>query len=195
MVTFSEVGNHMSHADKVEVMDFLISVLKDHEKNLDTLITRAEGVLEENQVPANNINNTPNLKISLRNWDDFCGHALNADLICFDLIDSRFYCNAITDTRIYQYSEKTPDVTIELKEDKNNLILSGVKIGNIKDSASLLNAQLSIGLELNARKFSPSKNRANHVIQFDLDIEYTKNWLSKELEIHKDFIIQGSLDT
>jgi hypothetical protein len=184
----------MSHADKVEVMDFLINVLKDHEKSLDTLISRAEGLLEENQGPSQIINNTPNLKISLRNWDDFREHALEAELICFDIKDSFFYCNAITETRIYQYTEKTPDVTVELMENENNLILSGIKIGDIEDKTSLLNGQLSIGLELNARKFSHSRINSQHKIQYDLDFQYTKNWLSQELRIHKDFIIQGNLD-
>ena len=58
----------MSHADKVEVMDFLINVLKDHEKNLDILISRAENLLDENE-PHKLMQNQPSLKISLKDWD------------------------------------------------------------------------------------------------------------------------------
>jgi hypothetical protein len=36
----------MSQIDKVEIMDFLISILKEHEKSLDSLISRVETLLK-----------------------------------------------------------------------------------------------------------------------------------------------------
>ena len=180
----------MSHADKVEVMDFLINVLKDHEKNLDTLISRAEDLLTENQNSNNLTQNATKLKISLNNWDDLCDRALDAELVCFNLIDSAFYCDVITENKIYQYTEKTPEVTLEL-ENNNNLVLSGLNMNNLDENFSLLNGKLSIGLELNAKKIKNSGEK--HKIQYDLDVLYTKNWLSRELGIHRDFIVQGNI--
>lgn len=182
----------MSQTDKVEVMDFLINVLKDHEKNLDILISRAEDLLEENQSPQNLMQNPPGLKISLKDWDEFRDRALDSELVCFDLIDSMFYCNAITENKIYRYSEETPEVTLELKEKDNDLVLSGIKMENLEDQFSLLNGRLSIGLELKANTI---KNKGGkHRIHYDLDALYTKNWLSRELGIHRDFILQGNID-
>lgn len=182
----------MSYADKVEVMDFLINVLKDHEKSLDQLLNRAEDLIEENNSPRNLAANPPGLKISLKDWEEFCDRAVESELICFDLIGSTFYCNAVTETKVYMYQEETPDITLELSEGENNLVLSGLNMGkNLEDSFSLLNGQLSIGLELRAKKI---KNKGEkHTIQYQLDELYTKNWLSRQLGVHRDFIVCGNI--
>ncbi len=183
----------MSYADKVEVMDFLINVLKDHEKSLDQLLSRAEDLIEDNNAPQNLVNKPPSLKISLKNWEEFCDRAIESELICFDLIDSTFYCNAITENKVYRYTEETPDITLELSEGENNLVLSGINMGkNLEDNFSLLNGQLNNGLELRSKKIKT--NGEKHTIQYELDVLYTKNWLSKELGVHRDFIIRGSID-
>ena len=182
----------MSHADKVEVMDFLINVLKDHEKNLDTLISRAEILLEENQTTQQPTKNPPVLKICLKDWDTFRERALDSELICFDLIDSTFYCLAITENKIYKYSEETPETTLEVNEGNNNFLLSGLKISSKYEQFSLLNGKLIIGMELKANKINSSDGV--HKIQYELDPQYTKNWLSRELCIHRDFIVQGNID-
>ena len=184
----------MSHADKVEVMDFLINVLKDHEKNLDTLISRAENIIEDNNSPQNLVNNPPSLRILLKDWEEFCDRAVEAELICFDLVDSTFYCNAITENKIYRYCEEAPEITLELNETENNLVLSGLNMGKtIKNNISILNGQLSIGLELKSNRIKNSGEK--HKIDYELDVLYTKNWLSRELGIHRDFIVLGNIDS
>ena len=186
-------GKHMSQADKVEVMDFLINVLKDHEKNLDTLISRAENIIEENKSTKRMIQNPPNLKISLRDWKEFCEHVTKSELICFDLVNATFYCDAITENKIYRYIEETPNITLKIEEQNNNLVLSGIKIGkNLEENFALLNGQLSNGLELKAKEIINSGEK--HTIKYDLDVAYTKNWLSQELNIHIDFILRGNID-
>jgi len=183
----------MSHADKVEVMDFLINVLKDHEKNLDTLISRAETIIEDNNSPHNLVNNPPSLRIKLKDWDEFCDRAVEAELVCFDLVDSTFYCNAITENKIYRYCEETPEITLELNETENNLFLTGINMGKtIKNNISILNGQLSIGLELRSNRIKDSGEKQK--IEYELDVLYTKNWLSRELGIHRDFIVMGNID-
>jgi len=183
----------MSHADKVEVMDFLINVLKDHEKNLDTLISRAEILLEENQTPKNLMQNLPGLRINLKDWDEFRDRALDSELVCFDLKDSTFYCHAILENKIYIYSEETPETSLELDKLNNNVVVSGVQINGKEEQFSLLNGKLSIGMELKANKI---KNAGGvHKVQYELDLLHTKNWLSRELGIHRDFIVQGNIES
>ena len=127
--------------------------------------------------------NPPGLKITLKDWDEFRYRALDSELICFDLKDSTFYCHAILENKIYIYSEQTPETTLELDEMNNNVVLSGVKISG-KDE--------QLGMELKANKI---KNAGGvHRVQYELDLLYTKNWLSRELGIHRDFIVQGNIE-
>jgi len=185
----------MSHADKVEVMDLLINVLKDHEKSLDTLITRAEDVIEEDQSPRTVSQNPPPLKITLRDWAEFKDRAIEAELVCFEMMDSFFLCKAITSNKVYIYKEKTPEIELE-KGEGDNLVLSGFNLGDLEEGFSCLNGKLEIGLELVAKKVKRSNDLepSTHEILHELDASYTKNWLSRELRVHREFIVRGSVD-
>ena len=181
----------MSQTDKVEVMDFLINVLKDHEKSLDTLITRAEDVIEEKQSPQMVSQNSPPLKIILRDWDEFKDRAIEAELVCFDMNGSKFLCNAITVDKVFSYTEKTPEVEVEVT-DNQDLVLSGLSVSNLEEGISSLNGKLDIGLELKATKIKRTEDKTT--VLHELDSLYTKNWLSREIGIHRDFIVHGIVD-
>ena len=129
----------------------------------------------------------------MKDWEEFCDKAVESELICFDLVDSMFYCNAITENKVYRYAEQTPYITLELSESENNVVLSGIKMGkNLEDNFSLLNGQLNNGLELRSKKIKTSGEK--HTIHYELDVLYTKNWLSKELGVHRDFIVCGNIE-
>jgi hypothetical protein len=69
-------------------------------------------------------------------------------------------------------------------------------LGDLEEGFLCLNGKLEIGLELVAKKVSRSKDpeHPTHKILHELDARYTKNWLSRELGIHREFIVQGSVD-
>jgi hypothetical protein len=183
----------MTNADKVEVMDLLINVIKDHEKNLDTLISRAENLMEDNMVQKNYVQNPPNLRLKLRDWEEFRARAIEAELVCFDLVDSKFLCNAITKTKIYRFCEEIPETRLEFNENGNNSALTGISMGKSNDeNISFLGGLLSIGLELRSRKVVDSGEK--YEVEYELDLLYTKNWLSRELGIHRNFIVRGNIE-
>jgi hypothetical protein len=182
----------MSQADKVEVMDFLINVLKDHEKSLDTLITRAEVVIDDNPAPQVVAQNSPPLKITLRDWDEFKDRAIEAELVCFDMNDSVFLCNAITKDKVFSYTESAPEIEVEFGENQD-LVMKGLDLSNLEEGIAVLNGQLDIGLQLKATKVRHSDDQKHHILH-ELDSLYTKNWLSREIGIHRDFIVHGIVD-
>ncbi len=57
-------------------MDFLINVLRDHEQSLDTLITLAEGVINNKQSPQNMSGTPPPMKTTLRDREEFKDRAI-----------------------------------------------------------------------------------------------------------------------
>jgi hypothetical protein len=170
--------DHMSQYDKVEVMDFLINVLKDHEKSLDALISRAEDVITEKQslqdAQTPGSSDTPTIKVVLKDWQEFRKRLTEVDLLCFDLIGSVFIISVSTGTKIYEFREMIP-----LKASNRDLF-------DDKTHAY----HLSIGLEL----FSKGSGDSRKGCAFDLDPQYTRNWLSKELGIHQDFIVCGDIE-
>ena len=63
---------------------------------------------------------------------------------------------------------------------------------NRKKDISLSNKKLSFGLEL--LSYECKKLGEKNQFEYNLDTLYTKNWLSKELGIHRDFIVRGNID-
>ena len=184
----------MSLFDKVEVMDFLINVLKDHETSLDSLISRAENVLAENEekLGTNGGSFDIPIKVVLKDWSEFKRRLENVELVCFDLVDQVFIVSAKTRQKVYEYRERTPDLTLEMKNDNNILITSSDKMN---DDLSLLNNRLTIGLELSCKKETAGKPEENkHRIKYDIDPQYTRKWLSDELSIHQDYIVCGDIE-
>jgi len=184
----------MSLFDKVEVMDFLINVLKDHEKSLDALISRAENVLAENEekLGASGDSYDSPIKVVLKDWSEFKRRLDKVELVCFDLVDQVFIVSAKTRQKVYEYRERTPELTLEMKNDNNVLITSSDKM---HDDLSLLNNRLTIGLELSYKKEMAGKPEENiHKIIYDIDPQRTRKWLSDELGVHQDYIVCGDIE-
>jgi hypothetical protein len=173
-------------------MDFLINVLKDHEKSLDTLITRAEDVIEDKPSLQMIAQNPPPLKITLRDWGEYKDLVAEAELICFEMKDSMFLCNAITKNKIYNYSEEAPYVEVELSKN-NDLVMKGLNLVDLDDGISSFNGKLDIGLPLKSTKVK-QLNTKNQRVLYELDLPYTKDWLSREIGIHRNYIVHGIVD-
>ncbi|MCW4051243.1 MAG: hypothetical protein NWE89_16080 [Candidatus Bathyarchaeota archaeon] len=174
----------MSQFDKVEVMDFLINVLKDHERSLDTLISRAEEVVSERQYDdADKQENSVPLKVVLKDWDEFKRRINKVELVCFDHVDSVLIISATTGKKVYEYREKTPEINEEL-----------VEFSEKHGENNTENYRLSIGLELVLRKTDSTPESEEPSFMYDIDPQYTRNWLSKELGVHQDFIVCGDIE-
>lgn len=176
----------MSLFDKVEVMDFLINVLKDHEKSLDALISRAESVLAENEERLG-VNGGPHdspIKIVLKDWPEFKRRLENVELVCFDLLDQVFIVSVKTRQKVYEYRERVPEPVLEVTSPEQAYGDSPQR----KD-------RLRIGLELVYKKEADENIYENeHKMTCDIDPQYTRKWLSDELGVHQDFIVCGDIE-
>jgi hypothetical protein len=176
----------MSLFDKVEVMDFLINVLKDHEKSLDSLISRAENVLAENEekLGVNGVSHDSPIKIVLKDWTEFKRRLENVELICFDMVDQVFIVSVKTRQKVYEYREKAPELILEITSPEK-----------APGGSSQRKDRLKIGLELVCKKDAAGNLDENeHKIASDIDPQYTRKWLSDELGVHQDFIVCGDIE-
>ena len=171
----------MSLFDKVEVMDFLINVLKDHEKSLDALISRAENVLAENEekLGMNGGSHDSPIKIVLKDWPEFKRRIENVELVCFDMVDQVFIVSVKTRQKVYEYREKVPEPVLEVTSPEKAY----------GDSLQRKD-RLKIGLELVCKKEAGNEQKMTS----DIDPQYTRKWLSGELGVHQDFIVCGDIE-
>ncbi len=174
----------MSLFDKVEVMDFLINVLKDHEKSLDTLISRAESVLAENEekLGVNGGSRESPIKIVLKDWTEFKRRLENVELVCFDMVDQVFIVSVKTKQKVYEYRENTPKSLMEETGPRK-----------VQGGSSPRKDRLKIGLELDYRRNEAGNADEDEMI-CNIDPQYTRKWLSGELGVHQDFIVCGDIE-
>ncbi|MBS7620333.1 hypothetical protein KEJ21_06800, partial [Candidatus Bathyarchaeota archaeon] len=98
----------MGYEDKVDVIDLIINVLREHEKNLDDLVARLENVVTKTEstrpspakteIPAARIE-APKLMISavIKNWGEFREKSLGASLVAFDVDEKKFNVSVLKD--------------------------------------------------------------------------------------------------
>lgn len=174
----------MSLFDKVEVMDFLINVLKDHEKSLDFLISRAENVLveREERLGLNGGSHNSPIKIVFKDWSEFKRRLENVELVCFDLVEQVFIVSVKTRQKVYEYRERVLHCTPKIAS----------KHDTSSDSSQRRDS-LKIGLELICRKEAGNDENLNKII-YDIEPQYTRRWLSDELGVHQDHIVCGDIE-
>jgi hypothetical protein len=103
------------------------------------------------------------------------------------LICDEFIVQVNLGNNIYEYKEKIAIHKQELSD--NRIVGSGINSDNIKN-LTIINGKLSIGLELKT-KIRTTENK--HKLSYDLDREYTRNWLSTQLSVHEDIILYGDI--
>lgn len=168
----------MSQYDKVEVVDFLINVLKEHEKSLDVLISRAEDVMAESEENPKSTKSgpheSPRHKIILKEWSDFRKRLMDVDLVCFDLINSVFVVSASMGLKIYEYKEALPS-----------------DIDTNRGKGTPQTYRLSIGLDVFVKNVNEEELGGS---RYEVEHHYTRGWLSRELNIPQDYIVCGELE-
>jgi len=189
----------MNQVDKVEVVDFIINILKDHEQSLDTLVDRVEEALST--VKNTNVSTKISLpqkyasKIQLYQWEDFKKNCRCADYVGFNLTDSMFHVTAKKNENLFEYIETVPDLLFKTQPDAEDVIISGIDMNNLSQSYPLLNGRLQSGLELNSKQVSVTGTSDENLkkIVFNIDAEKTRVWLSKELDTALTNILFGEI--
>lgn len=112
----------MSDSEKMSALDFVISVLKEHERTLDSLIEKFDGVLKhipeapkrktkartapEKTKPVALVKS--NINVSCEEWDEFKEACMEAEAVSFQL-DTELRITALHANIIYDYREPVPN--------------------------------------------------------------------------------------
>ena len=109
--------------DKIDVLDLIISILKDHEKNLSDFVDKMDAFIKrisvfekdtEKGVVSQREGFTPGgnrciVSVKCKRWSDFRDVSMGAPLVAFELRDSGLYITSVSDRFIFKYLEKIPD--------------------------------------------------------------------------------------
>jgi len=155
--------------DKIDVLDMIISILKDHEENLSSIVDKLDTFVEDLSslnkkfakidqilqrskfVPMHD----PNiLTVECQKWPEFREMSIGASLVAFEIDETNLSISSASRGFVFSYSERLPD-------------LESLTSDNSED--------LSLRRVVNLDPFS------------------VKAWLSEELKITEDKILEGRL--
>jgi hypothetical protein len=189
----------MGYDEKVDVIDLIINVLRDHEKTLDGLISKLEQVLAGSapvSIPAVKAEVVrPAVSVIIREWTGFRERCLEADIVTFEIEDRQFKVSAVKDGILYLYEEEIPEMEIRYKEEEKKAIIEGIDIRSTELVPTVLRGRLLCGLNISVKGTEVKMPDAVAVykILYDIDVEEAKSWLAKQLKTDKKNIIRGKI--
>jgi len=189
----------MGYDEKVDVIDLIINVLRDHEKTLDGLIAKLEEVLSGSApVPVAAVKTEvgrPAVSVVIREWTGFRERCLEANLVTFEIENKRFKVSAVKDGILYCYEEEMPEMEIRYKEEEKKAIIEGIDIRSTELVPTVLRGKLHCGLDISVKgtEVKMPDGVAVYKVLYDIDAEGAKSWLAKQLKTEKKNIIRGKI--
>jgi hypothetical protein len=190
----------MSYDEKIDVIDFIINVLKEHEKNLDTQVTKLEEIMASDRTPRPYQEPPKRVslkaKVTLNKWTEFRERVAKPQMLTFTMTDDGFQVSALMDEVLYVYQEKIPEISMAIEREGEKITTKGGNFGDLFDNISLIGGELQCGLHVEHKKVElalPNNSLVQKLI-FEIDNEVTKSWLSEQLNVEKSSIMFGTIE-
>jgi hypothetical protein len=185
--------------EKIDVIDLIINVLKEHEKTLDELVSRLEEA-QSIRAPAESPRTVvapraTSVRAVLKNWSEFTRRGEGADLIAFDIVDGWFKVNAFSEGVLYVYEEEIPGLEIHYKMVEERAIIDSIDIVKAGLVPAALRGKLDCGIEFTKREieFKQPNSAPVHKIIYDIDPVTARSWVAYQLSVDEENILQGEI--
>ena len=191
------MASNSGYREKVDVIDFIINVLREHEKTLDELVGRLEGAFE--RLPevrgAERIEKPPAICVEIRGWDEFRSRCRGAPMVAFEADGRVFSIYAVKGGLVYTYSEPLPEMSIRMRKSEDRYIVEEFSVDSLEGVSLAFKKRLNCGLEGAVKGSEVRVQEGVHLINiaYDVNIEEAKRWLSKELKVDKENIVRGKM--
>jgi hypothetical protein len=206
------MGIERSFDDKIDVMDLIINVLKDHESKLDELVSRLEnlpppraGIADDSEAEAEDEPQSPAVGSSrqggpvvtavLKRWTDFRSKCASSRLVAFDTEESVFEVSSLAGGVVYVYREEIPSMGITYREDGEGARVEGIDFSKPGLMPAALREKLDCGLEFTRRDLETKMDdsRTLHKIIFEIDPMVARSWIAYQLGVDDSDVVQGKL--
>ena len=194
------MGFESGFDEKIDVIDLIINVLKDHEKRMDELISRLEVTqgsepvirYEHIQQP---LRQGPVITAVISQWSEFKEKCTSASLVAFNEVDKRFMVQAMCNGILFTYSEEIPDMEIKYKKGQGQASIAGIDISRSELMQVALGGKLECGLGLIKQETDIELLNGDSVrkVSYNIDSGVTKSWIAYQLGVEDRTILQGSL--
>lgn len=208
------MGFESGFDEKIDVIDLIINVLKDHEKKLDELVTRIEKsqiinktspeTLEEptpkieraSSLPVEKTSPGVPIKVELSEWNEFRTRCESARLVAFEVADGRFQVTALTDSFLYSYNEKIPSMEIRYKTVDEKAQIKSIDLNRAELVSEAFNGILKCGLKMEKTEHSFKEPIGESIlnVNYHVDTSTAREWIAYQLAVDDEKILHGSID-
>lgn len=210
--------------EKIDTLDLIIDVLKEHEKILDKLAERLESIvddLEARGAEGEKIRESISLideKISSLNeafarflaskipkparfalvqcneWTEFKDKSRGVHRVAFEVEEKTFIVNSVSDEDVFKYSEVLPEYELCVKEKEKRYVVK-MLVDSLDDVPLVFKKRLRCGLEVSIRSSKIDLPDGEHMFKltYHIDSDRAKRWLSEELEVPEESIVEGKI--
>ncbi len=182
--------------DRVDMLDLLINLLKEHEKKMDELAYRLETTLDERRTQTEAPRRTPD-RISgviarVSSWREFKRQCTGALSAAVEIDERIFKATALTRNILFAYEEEIPVLEVTQRDGGRETTYA---VTDASLTLKSLMGTLDCGLELDRRVIDsalPDGGRVQRVIYY-VDPGAAKSWLADQLALEESSIILGAL--
>jgi len=182
--------------DRVDMLDLLINLLKEHEKKMDELTYRLETLLDESRPPTEPPRRAPEgisgVVARVSSWREFKRQCTSAPSVAVEIDERIFKATALSRNILFAYEEEIPVLEVIHRDE-------GGKTTYAVTDASLtlksLMGSLDCGLELDRRVIDsalPDGGGSQRVVYY-VDPGAARSWLADQLAVEESSIILGAL--
>lgn len=198
------MGFESGFDEKIDVIDLIINVLKEHEKKLDELVSRLEEAQavgapvraqnereQREEAPPSGVA----VSAALDRWSEFAERCASAELVAFDADGGRFRVSAVSGGVLYKYEEEIPDMEIRYRKTDGKAHIESIDISSVELVPGAIMGRLECGLKLekNDVEVSLPDGASVNKISFSIDPGVAKSWIAYQLGIDEDTVVRGEL--
>ena len=198
------MGMERGFDEKIDVIDLIISVLREHEGKLDELVSRLEEAQSlpvevraphEPREPPEQVGAA--ITAILKRWADFTGRCSGAKLVAVDVADGFFETSAVAGGVVYVYREEIPSLDIQYTKGEGRVHIESIDISAAGLMPAALRGKLDCGLEFDKRDVEVELPGGSvvHKILYEIDPGTAKGWLAYQLGVDDSDVVQGKLKT
>lgn len=196
------------YREKMDALDLIMNALKDHEKQLDEISHRLEQTIKKKKTGEPStievVEETQQIEVPPRNrspqvifskWNEFKGTCQDSKMIAFEIEGNRFNVYALVDENVFTYQETLPHTALKVVEEQASFTIDKNALSHIDFLQFLIEGRLKCGLSLSIKSSRTVLKETEYLFELNYNFEpdEVKTFLSRELGVLKDKIVEGKI--
>jgi len=199
------MGFNSGFHEKMDALDLIINALLGHEKRLDAISHRLEELashisLKERARVAKDTKFEPRVvekppQVVFNNWSEYTTTCRGTTMVAFEVEGNRFHVYTLVDGRVFTYVETLPETRMKVSEDPTRIFIDKTFLNTVDRFQFLIDGRLKCGLTLSIEVSRILLKENEHIfeLRYDFKSNAIKEFLSKELGVAKDKIVEGKI--